>query len=55
MPFRDSSNYLERAEGVEALAMKGTQFRTVLLLRDLADALQEISLRRTMGIDENLL
>ena len=47
----DASHQPERPEGVEAQAAVCTDLFAVLCFRHLADALQEVALRRAVGID----
>ncbi len=51
MPFGDSSNHLERTEGIITEAVIGSQLPAALLLRDLADAFQKSADRRAVGIE----
>ena len=52
MSFGDAAHQLERSKSVIALTAVFSNLCTVLLLRDSANSLQEISFRRSMRIDE---
>ena len=52
MALGNAAHQSERPEGIETLAVVFAGLPAVFLLRDPADSLQEIPLRRTVGVDE---